>query len=67
MKILQTKMLLSCAGFFYGYFKNGELFMEETKKKSMGDPHTAVRRIRAKTPSLLPQPLSWACRPYPAA
>lgn len=23
MKILQTKMLLSCAGFFYGYFKNG--------------------------------------------
>ncbi len=23
MKILQTKMLFSCAGFFYGYFKNG--------------------------------------------
>lgn len=26
MKILQTKMLFSCAGFFYGYFKNGEIY-----------------------------------------
>ena len=34
--------------------------MEETKKRSMGDLHTAVRRIRAKTPSSLPQPSSWA-------
>ena len=67
MKILQTKMLFSCAGFFYGYLKNGELFMEETKKRSMGGPHTAVRRIRAKTSLLLPLPSLWACKPYPAA
>ena len=67
MKILQTKMLFSCAGFFFmGILKMGG-FMEETKKRSMGDPHTAVRRNRAKTPSSLPQPSSWACRPYPAA
>lgn len=26
MKILQTKMLFSCAGFFYGYFKNGGIY-----------------------------------------
>ena len=26
MKILQTKMLFSCAGFFYWDFKNGEIY-----------------------------------------
>lgn len=26
MKILQTKMLFSCAGFFYGYVKNGKIY-----------------------------------------
>lgn len=26
MKILQTKMLFSCAVFFYGYLKNGEIY-----------------------------------------
>lgn len=37
MKILQTKTFFSCAGFFLWVFKNGELFMEETKKKSLMD------------------------------
>lgn len=32
-------------GIFFMGIKNGELFMEETKKRSMGDPHMAVRRI----------------------
>lgn len=39
----------------------------DSSSRSMGDLHTAVRRIRAKMPSSLPQPLSWVCRPYPAA
>lgn len=39
----------------------------DSSSRSMGDLHTAVRRIRAKTPSSLPQPSSWACRPWPAA
>ena len=33
--------LFVCGIFFMG-IKNGELFMEETKKRSMGDPHMAV-------------------------
>ena len=39
----------------------------DSSSRSMGNPPTAVRRTRAKTPSSLPQPSSWACRPYPAA
>ena len=34
--------LFVCGIFFMGIKKTGELFMEETKKRSMGDLHTAV-------------------------
>ena len=37
--------LFVCGIFFMGILKMGG-FMEETKKRSMGDLHTAVRRIR---------------------
>ena len=36
MKILQTKMLFSCAGFFYGYFKNGGVIYGRNQEEIHG-------------------------------